>query len=403
MLKKIFFSLLLCLSVTPWQAFAFPYKNPTGKEFPILAWYSIRPDSALTQERYNEMRNAGFNISFSHFGVISEVEKALKACKGTGVKQMVACPELENDTRNTVLKFKDNEMVAGWFLRDEPVASGFAQLRNFRDAVYESDSSHVIYLNLLPALVDAKALGTKDYEEYVQRFVDEVNLSQISYDFYPILDNGKKIFVRPEFYNNLEIIRKVALRVGQPFWAFVLSTAHDPYPVPTSTHMRLEAFSSLAYGAQCIQYFTYWQPDKNTWNFNTSPIGITGDRTHVYYLVKALNEEIHNLTWVFLGAHAESVGHTGEKLPLGTTALSTLPHPIQEVKTDGEGVLVSHLVNGSKHFLMIVNRDIDQSQQVTIKSAKQIKRVLPNGKTIKVGKLQNVTVPQGDYLLYYWK
>ena len=34
--------------------------NPVSPEFPILAWYSILPDSAQTRERYDELREAGF-------------------------------------------------------------------------------------------------------------------------------------------------------------------------------------------------------------------------------------------------------------------------------------------------------------------------------------------------------
>ena len=49
------------------------YRNPTGKEFPILAWYSVLGDGNITPERYKELRNAGFNISFSHFYDIEDM------------------------------------------------------------------------------------------------------------------------------------------------------------------------------------------------------------------------------------------------------------------------------------------------------------------------------------------
>ena len=65
MMKKITIVLLLLVAAIAENADnKMKYKNPTGKEFPILAWYSILPDSNLTRERYMELRNAGFNISF---------------------------------------------------------------------------------------------------------------------------------------------------------------------------------------------------------------------------------------------------------------------------------------------------------------------------------------------------
>ena len=377
------------------------YRNPTGKEFPILAWYSVLGDGNITPERYKELRNAGFNISFSHFYDIEDMAKGLEAAQGTGVKLMVMCDELEKNTAETVNRFKNDPMVAGWFLRDEPTSHEFGRLREFRDRVYSADTTHTVYLNLLPNIVNPKDLGTKDYEEYAQRFVDEVALPQISYDFYPIVDEGGKIHVRPQFYENLEVVRKVAQRNGMPFWAFVLSTAHDPYPLPTATHMRLEAFSALAYGAQCIQYFAYWTPIGTVWNFHNAPIAKDGRRTHVYYLIKDLNREIQNLAFVFLGAEAVDVWHTGSYIPKGTTPLQTPPAPFTDIKVDGEGIVVSHLVNSGSHYLMIVNRDINRAQNVTIENSKAVKRIMPDGsqKREKSGR-RTLPLAPGGYLLY---
>ncbi|MGN0069814.1 MAG: beta-galactosidase [Prevotella sp.] len=381
------------------------YKNPTGKEFPILAWFSILPDSNLTHERYAELREAGFNISFSHFYQTSEVEKSLKACDGTGVKVMVTCTDLEKNTAECVNRFKNNRNVAGWFLRDEPTTSGFAELKAFRDRVYAADPDHVVYLNLLPSIVPPADLGTQTYEEYVQRFVDEVNLPQISYDFYPVVEDNGKAVLRPQFFDNLENVRRVSLREGIPFWAFCLSTAHDPYPIPTDTHLRIEAFSALAYGAQCIQYFTYWTPLGTIWNFHNAPIDEKGRRTNVYYRVKALNQEIQRLAWVFLGAKATSVGHTGKELPMGTTPLGQLPEKFGRVEADGQGVLVSQLENGKRRFLMVVNRDIDHAQKVSIGLKKGVQRVLPDGTVEKYRQDQTVDIQlkPGDYALFRWK
>ena len=402
MIQRLLTSLLLVAGLSMQaQVHRYAYKNPTEGEFPILAWFSILPESNLTPERYEEMRNAGFNISFSHFSTAEQLEKGLQACRGTGVKIMATCKELEKETAATVNRFKNDPMLAGWFLRDEPTVHGFAELKEFRDRVYAADTTHTVYLNLLPSIVNPKDLGTKDYEEYAQRFVDEVALPQISYDFYPIVDEGGKIHVRPQFYENLEVVRKVAQRNGMPFWAFVLSTAHDPYPLPTATHMRLEAFSALAYGAQCIQYFTYWTPIGTVWNFHNAPIAKDGRRTHVYYLIKDLNREIQNLAFVFLGAEAVDVWHTGSYIPKGTTPLQTPPAPFTDIEVDGEGIVVSHLVNSGSHYLMIVNRDINRAQNVTIENSKAVKRIMPDGsqKREKSGR-RTLPLAPGGYLLY---
>ncbi|MBP3773756.1 MAG: beta-galactosidase, partial [Bacteroidaceae bacterium] len=325
-LLHIFLTLTAALLSLP-AAHGRAYKNPTPGRFPILAWYSIRPDSAVTHARYQEMAACGFNISFSHFSTADEVAKALEACQGTGVTQMVMTADLEKNTADVVNRFKHHPMVSGWFLRDEPTTHGFADLRAFRDRVLAADTTHLVYLNLLPNYVNPKALGTKDYREYVQRFADEVDLGLISYDHYPVVEDANGLHLRDRFYENLEDVLAVSRQTGQPMWAFCLSTAHDPYPVATREALRLEAFSNLAYGAQCIQYFTYWNPGGTTWNFHTAPISMDGHRTHVYYLVKDLNQEIQHLARIFLSAQVVSVAHTGPSIPKGTKPLTALPAP----------------------------------------------------------------------------
>lgn len=403
-MKNIIITLLAILVAwTPMKAYE-KYVNPTGDDFPILAWYSIRPDTALTTERYKEMAEAGFNISFTHSGGPEEMAKALQASQGTGVRIMLGSDAMlaPENVAPIVNRFKNDENLVGWFLRDEPTTHGFAELKQFKDRIRACDDKHMLYLNLLPIYVNPKALGTDTYEEYLQRFVDEIDLGFFSYDNYPVIMHKGDTVLRENFYQNLEDALKVNKKTGEPFWAFVLSTAHDPYPVATSEAMRLEAFSDLAYGAQCIQYFTYWNPgNKGTWNFHMAPISLTGERTHVYYLVKELNKEIQQLKNVFLGAKVIEVAHTGENIPIGAHHLDKLPAPFSSITTDGPGLLISHLQNKGTEYLMLVNRDLHKTQNVTLSKTAKVKRVIA-GEPLKKEKGKNVThiLKPGDYLIY---
>lgn len=381
------------------------YINPTKKRFPILAWYSIRPDSAITKVRYQEMSEAGFNISFSHFTERAEVAKALEASKGTGVMQMITCKDLESKTAEVINQFKKEKMVAGWFLRDEPTCSSFKELRAFKDRVLANDNKHLVYLNLNPNYASLSFLGTKNYIDYLRRFVDEVNLGIISFDYYPIISEYRKNpYIRSTFYKNLEDVLAVSQESDQPMWAFALSTAHGPYPVATREMLRLEVFSDLAYGAQCIQYFTYWNPQGTIWDFNTAPISMDGHRTHVYYLIQDLNHEIQNLAPVFLGAKVVSIAHTGKDIPIGTHRLRSLPPPFSNLETNNGTFLVSHLQNGMNHYLMILNNNLNDSEKLSLKKNKKVKHILSSGKIDKKNKNQiNATLTPGDYLLFKWK
>ena len=380
------------------------YTNPTGDEFPILAWFSLRPEehlkeNPLTKERYEEMAEAGFNISFSHFASAEDVEQALEASQGTGVKILVTCAEMYDDTENTVRRFRHHPQTVGYFLRDEPVCADFPNLATLAENIRKADDTKLLYLNLFPNYVDRAHLGTLDYATYVRRFINEVKLGFVSFDNYPVTTEG----VRDLFYSNLADIADEAKKAGVPFWAFSLSTAHDPYPVANRAAMRLQIFANLAYGAQGIQYFTYTTPMGTIWNFHNAPIDENDQRTEVFDRIAEINHQVQALSKVFLGAEMIKVSHTGENIPTFTQRLTSedLPKQITKVEADGVGVLVSHLKNGEKHYLMVVNRDIYNPQRVTVEAAAGVKRIMPDGRAVAANRYSpSLYVEPGDMLLF---
>ena len=372
------------------------YTNPTGGEFPVMAWYSLLGEQ-VTAERYRELADAGFNLSFSHFARADDVAAALKAARGTGVKILITCAELADDPEATVRRFRRDKANAGYFLRDEPICDAFPELVAWAARIRSADDGRMLYLNLLPNYVSPRDLHSETYADYVRRFIDEVGLGMVSFDNYPVLADR----VRPEFWANLEVVAAESRRAGIPFWAFALSTAHDPYPVATRASLRLQIFGNLAYGAQGIQYFTYTTPGTETWNFHNAPIDERGRRTEVYDLVRELNREVHALTRVFLGAEVISTGHTGAAIPDGTHRLGRLPRWVSRVDSDGDGLLVSHLRNGGYEYLMIVNRDLYHPQRVTVAVDDDAERVLPDGSACAASAYSTeLNVGEGDMLLF---
>ena len=375
------------------------YVNPTGDRFPIMAWYSLL-GGQVTPEHYREMADAGFNISFSHFTSADEVERAFDACRGTGVKILVTCAEMASDPEGTVRRFRRERDNAGYFLRDEPICDAFPELAAWARRIRSADDSRMLYLNLLPNYVSPRDLHAESYAHYVRRFIDEVGLGMVSFDHYPVTFDG----LRPEFYANLEDVAAEARRAGVPFWAFALATAHDPYPAATRASLRLQIFSNLAYGAQGIQYFTYTSPGTETWNFHNAPIDHSDRRTEVYDLIRELNAEVQALSGVFLGARVVSVGHTGEAIPRGTRPLASLPPQIRGVEADGQGVVVSLLEKGGERYLMIVNRDLHNTQRVRVETADGVQRILGDGSRVDASRYApTLALEAGDMLLFGWE
>lgn len=373
-----------------------PKIESTG-ELPILAWHSIPADST-TLERFLEMKNIGINMHFSGYPDADAMERALDLAEQAGIKVIVSCPELNEEPEKTVTRFMNHPALAGYFLRDEPNTSAFPELAAWAKRIRATDDNHFCYLNLLPTYAPLEALQAESYRDYVHRFDQEVPLQLLSFDHYPIVGDN----YRPDWYENLEIFSDEARKAGKPFWAFALATAHDPYPIPDLGHLRLQMYSNLAYGAQGLQYFTYWTPGKNpNWNFHHGPIGLDGKRTDVYDKIKTLNTELHALSGVFLGAEVLSVRHTGDSIPQGTVALTELPAQVKSLETEGEGAVVSLLQNKDKQFLVIVNRDFKNRMQLHIELAPEVKRILKDGSIVDASLYSDtMMVDPGDAMIY---
>ncbi len=383
-------------------------------EFPIMAWLGV-PESETSPERFKELKDAGININFARYYSVKAVEEALNVAKQTGIKILPYCDELWTETEKTVMRLKEHPALAGYHLRDEPCATDFPVLAEWAKRIRSVDREHGCYINLFPNYATREQLlgkgatlepGQDPYEEYLRKFLKTVPVSYLSFDHYPILVVEGIRAMRPNWYQNLEVVARVSADAGIPFWAFAMVVAHDPYPVPTVEELRLQMFSNLAYGAQTLQYFTYWHPGEGTaWNFHDSPINLDGTRTVVYDRVQTVNREIHSMAHLFLGAKVLSVYHTGKQIPEGTRRLDKLPKQIKLLNTgDDGGAVVSFLEKGKKRFLAIVNRDFKRPMKLNISTAKEVKRVQKDGKLVSLANnIEEISVEPGDMIIYAWE
>jgi hypothetical protein len=350
-------------------------------EIPILAWYSI-PASETTVARYQEMKEAGITYQFNGFPNVDAMQKALDVAEKVGIKMVVSCPELKTDPGKTVRRFMNHPAVVGYHLQDEPSISQLKGLGDWGRKINAIDKNHFCYVNLFPNHADSAQLGTKDYLEYVREYIKQIPLQFISFDYYPIMKDR----ISKTWYQNLEQISDEATKSGLPFWAFALTTNYDENHVTPQTlaAMRLQVYSNLAYGAQGIQYFTYWSATSihapSGEDQRGAPITATGKRSVVYDRVKLMSDEIKNLSGVFLGSKVVSVRHTGKgMIPSGTIRLTSLPGAIKVLNTNDAPALVSVLQNGENTFLVVVNKDFLSSINLTVYGDESVKKVLKDG------------------------
>ena len=366
-------------------------------ELPILAWYSI-PAASATLQRYQELKECGFNISFSHLSTLADAKKALELGGQAGVKIMFTCSDLESNTAEIVSQVKDDPALYGYFLRDEPTDADLENLGEWADRIRTADPDHPIYFNLFPNYVDEATLGST-YEEYVKKAISTIKPNQVSFDFYPIHDDG----IVDSWWENLEIIRTQSEAANLPIWAFALSTPHGPYPIPELAHLRIQMYTNLAYGAQCLQYFTYWCPTPGTWDFHDAPIAENGSRTDTWELVKTMNEELQARAGVFVGAKVLGVYQTGSTQPRGTHPLTGSNPPLVKLSMEDNGAVMAFLENGKWEYLVMVNRNYDSGFSYSIEFEVDVQTIDKKGTIEDIGTDAESFLDAGDCAIFRWK
>ena len=125
-------------------------------------------------------------------------------------------------------------------------------------------------------------------------------------------------------------------------------------------------YSNLAYGAQLLQYFTYWKPGSD--NHISAPIMPDGRRTSDYEVVREMNQEIQQRAFVWAGCTVESVSHLGDPIPMGTKPLTAMPAHFKTLQNERGRGLVSLIQNGKRHFVMLVNTSPVEEWRVRVET-----------------------------------
>jgi hypothetical protein len=374
-------------------------ETSAAERMPIHAWWSI-PPAHSTPERYRELAEAGFTTSMSPFANLAEALKALDAAKDSGVKLFISCPELKSATAQTVKTLSAHPALAGYHLVDEPSAAAFPELAAWQKSIEAVDRTRPCYINLLPTYANNAQLGTNGYEKHIELFLQTVNVPMLSFDNYPT----KNAKLDLDVYANLEIVSAATRNAGKPFWGFYQAVKWNTMPPRMLAELRLESFSNLLYGAQCIQVFTYWVPEPNaTEKFYDAPIAADGKRTDMYEMVKTVNGEIKALSRVFYKAQVLKVMHAGNTAAPKTTPFTAVP-PLKSLDVGGGNAVVSYLKNGARNYVAILNRSIDSKLplKLAFEDSKKVVEVQKDGKDRPVA-ANDFNLEAGDVVIFEFK
>ena len=396
------------------------YISPSPGMFPIIAWggfcidqeRTIRDEygntsaefKAFLKKEIDYIKDMGFTTALRPLWESFEYVQPSLGKSGLGIigqtpADKLASTEVFSSYIAGFLNCNTINEIVGWLIVDEPK---FNQLELCRDIqqilikkLYRLKSMN-IWINCI-CQEDSKIEDNKEeedkgytggysypgYLDYIQKLLSP----QVwSFDQYPIRikDNGD-VFVQSGYFRILRCYMLQSKKTGRPFWAFCQClcilrskkgvTNGITTPKPSYPLMRFEAFCSLAYGAQGLEYWSLTTrgmvvESSGLPRFGDAPLDEKGDihDMSIYNAIKTLNSEIRKGQSIFLGAVPKKVRHTGEKTWEGVDYYQPGESfgPLHSMVTTSKGAIVSWLVNGSDNYLLIVNHDPLNSQAITL-------------------------------------
>ncbi len=180
----------------------------------------------------------------------------------------------------------------GILVRDEPQRVAMPSVAEIVAWIRTTYPQTLVYSNAYPrGARGSKYFGAEpdkpyDYGHYLHDFVTIVKPDLLMIDVYPFRgDRG----VSGAYFPNLENVRDEALRAGIPYWLFVQSAPTPNARFPSESELRMQIFSSLAYGFTGIAYFTYDVA------FDRGLLESDGSPNRLYYAAARINREVHHI------------------------------------------------------------------------------------------------------------
>lgn len=342
-------------------------KRAVPSEFIIFPWGSL-PNSPVNgqwgdikdiNEMMRNLYDCGLNTSgftdIQNLKYIRSNHLAGIITAGIDTTQDITQEKADETIRKLMESIVDSEVreaVHAIYICDEPSALLFPRLRIWSEAIKKQGV--LPYINLFPDYASAEALGTIDYNEHLDKYIDICKPRYISYDNYSLFEGGR--LDEDRFFGNMELVRHKTLQAGIPFWNVILSNAHFNYAEPSDATLAIQVYSTLAYGGKGIGYFTYYTPQVG--NYRLAPIDRFGYQTKTWEMMRNINLQIHSLIPVYGKLKSINVFHTGD-----------IPRNGQDIESaklvksvSDNSLLVGEFSHpDGKPYVMIINKNMHSS------------------------------------------
>ena len=262
----------------------------------------------------------------------------------------------EEEIKANVAKYKNNPVVTGFHLQDEP-----SNANVFIDA-YKAIREEAPHLDGHINFIHMTAVGGPD--GYNRKMGDWLSLTNgicdiptwLMYDYYPF-ENGKP-FDYSLYLLQLDTVRKLGLRNDVPTAYYLQGMGVEgegQWYLPSEAENRYQVYSSLAYGFKKLSYFL--------WSGHL--VSNEGVPNELYHNAARVNAEALVLGPILAGCDAVDVYMTQTQYE--ETRLLPEDYILSVTEGKNADMILSRLVHKDtgRNYIMLVNNDMTAEQSIT--------------------------------------
>ena len=300
-----------------------------------------------------------------------------------------------------------SKAIIGYHICDEPSALAFPALAKAVAAVKKYAPGKLATINLYPNYATLwqmdqvkSQLGTKSYNEYLERFVSEVKPQVISYDNYMVqfsmdLENATQA---AKYYTNLIEVSRIALKYNLPFWNVVSSNQIRPHTtIPSPANLAFQAYTSLAAGASGIRWYTY---HGQAYGYN--PIDKSENKTLTWYYLQEVNRQLSVLGPIIKQLTSKGVYFT---YPAPERSLPTLPGKwVENIESESPMMVGEFVSDKGTNYVMVVNLSLEKSARFDIQTKIPSEEIwivsaADDGNLVRASHKKGIWLPAGQGVL----
>lgn len=287
----------------------------------------------------------------------------------------------------------------GMHIVDEPTSeyylrgSGKRNISRFQKVAHilQNELGQICYINMFPVVLFDE--NKENYVKYVNEVCETLRPNVLMWDYYPFTTPRD---IKMEWYLwNMDLVRQASKKYQKPFWSFIQAGgqwndarehfASAPY-YPNESEFNWNINTSLAFGAQGIQYFPVLQPyyfayaEGSEWDVERNGIvGALGNKTRWYYYAQKVNRHIAAIDEVLMNAVNEGIIVNGDLTRQETVYVSCIIESgkFEQLQSVSGDTMVGCFYYNEKTALYVVNYSQEYAQDITLEfdEEHQVKKI----------------------------